>query len=82
MCFTFWFLMCASWNDYKKKPLSNVWNERENTYYVCLRDHGEGFDVLFSYYFHSYIYVYISYCKVIQNLCGQVETNFKNFTLA
>lgn len=53
MCFTFWF---SSWNHYKKKPLSNLWNEGENTYYVCLRDHGQGFDVLFSSYFHLYIY--------------------------
>jgi hypothetical protein len=74
---------------YIKKPLSNVWNEGENTYYVCLRDHGKGFDVLSSSYFHTYIYIYIILqehkfyrCeKFIQKLCGQVETNFKNFTL-
>lgn len=41
--------------------MSNVWNEGENTYYVCLRDNGQGFDVLFSSYFH----LYISYCKDI-----------------
>jgi hypothetical protein len=42
-----------------KKPLSNAWHEGENTYYVCLRDHGKGFDVIFSFYFHIYIYIYI-----------------------
>ncbi len=59
-----------------KKPSSNVWNEGENTYYVYLKVHGKGFDVLFSSYFHLY---HISYCENINFI--DVKRLFKSFVV-